>query len=75
MTESQQAIAARDVQIRQLQAQNEALSIRVVLTTAELEKIVRERVEVVPLQKKIVDLEGYLSLKDRTIEELRNKLM
>lgn len=58
-----------------MQAQNEALAIRFVLATAELERLVRERIEVVPLQRKISDLENYVSIQDRTIEDLRNKLL
>nr|AAF85984.1 epiplasmin C [Tetrahymena pyriformis] len=74
ITEFQSLIASRDVQINTLKVQNEALSIRLVLTTAELERISKERVEAEPLRRKVSDLEGYLVVQEKTIEELRIKL-
>lgn len=74
ITEFQSLIASRDVQINTLKVQNEALATRLVLTTAELERVTKEKVESEPLRRKVADLESYLVIQEKTIEELRNKL-
>lgn len=70
----QSILPAKDAQIKNLTLQNENLAIRIVLTTTELERLVRERAETEPLKRKSVDLEQFLVVKERTIEELRGKL-
>ncbi|KAL4480418.1 hypothetical protein ABPG74_020934 [Tetrahymena malaccensis] len=74
ITEFQSLIASRDVQINNLKIQNENLATRLVLTTAELEKVTQVKVESEPLKRKVNELEQYLVQQERIIEDLRLKL-